>query len=141
MPNLNTKTRKFKRTKPAANAEISMLGEKMHYILLTLTVLIMFLILSSEDAQPAGVVKVKKRYHKNDVIKEEIPYNAKGQIHGIYRYYHNNGYLQMKVLFKNGAPNGLCQKYDKRGRLVKEITYKNGNITKEKDIAVVAAYG
>lgn len=112
----------------------------MHYILLIITVFIMFLILSSEDAQPSGVVKVKKRYHKNNIIKEEIPYNTKGEIHGIYRHYHNNGYLQMKVPFKNGLPNGLCQKYDHRGRLIKEITYKNGDIKKEKNIAI-NAYG
>ena len=104
----------------------------MHYILLTVTMLIMFYILSSQDAQPMGVVKIKKRYHKNDMVKEEIPYNIKGQIHGLYRYYHNNGYLELKALFKNGALHGLCQKYDHRGRLIKEMTYKNGTLVKEK---------
>ena len=104
----------------------------MHYILLTITVLVMFYILSSEDTQPTGVVRIKKRYHRNDMIKEEIPYNAKGQIHGIYRFWHDNGCLQLKARFKNGELNGLCQKFDSRGRLTKEITYKNGEVIKEK---------
>lgn len=42
----------------------------MHYILLTITMLVMFYILSSQDTQPMGVVRIKKRYHKNDMIKE-----------------------------------------------------------------------
>lgn len=106
----------------------------MHYILLTITVLIMFWILSSQDTQPAGVIKVKKRYHRNDMIKEEIPYNRDGQIHGIYRYWHNNGFLELKAIFKNGALNGLCEKFDNHGRLVKEVIYKNGSKVKEKVI-------
>ena len=104
----------------------------MHYILLTISMLVMFYILSSQDTQPMGVVRIKKRYHKNDMIKEEIPYNAKGKIHGIYRYWHNNGYLEVKAVFQNGTLNGLCQKFDHRGRLVKEIIYKNGVVAKEK---------
>lgn len=108
----------------------------MSYILLTITILIMFWILSSEDAQPQGVIKVKNRYHKNYMIKEQIPYNEEEQIHGIYRYWNNNGFLELKAIFKNGLLNGICEKFDKQGRLVKKIIYKNGNKIKEKTIKV-----
>lgn len=108
----------------------------MSYILLVVTILIMFWILSLEDNQPQGVVKVKNRYHTNYMIKEQIPYNENEQLHGIYRYWNNNGFLELKAIFKNGSLNGICEKFDRQGRLIKKITYKNGNKIREKAIKV-----
>ncbi|TQR57711.1 toxin-antitoxin system YwqK family antitoxin [Campylobacter troglodytis] len=106
----------------------------MIYVLLAITLVGLIFIVSGEEQQPKGVVRIKKKYHGNDMIKEEIPYNLDNQVHGIYRYWHDNGNIQLKAIFKNGYLNGLCQKYDKRGRLIKKITYKDGVKIKEKTI-------
>jgi len=54
------------------------------------------------------------------------PHNNKGQRHGVWQTYFNNGKLEYKGNYVNGSQHGLCEHYYDNGQLQSKGNYVNG---------------
>jgi len=55
--------------------------------------------------------------------KDKIPRNAKGQPHGVWEQYWNNGELAFKCVYINGNINGFDELYDWYGKPTEKNYY------------------
>ena len=68
---------------------------------------------------------VKRDYHSNGKLWEEIPYkNNKRE--GIGKWYYENGDLVNEIPYKNDKREGMTKWYYRNGNLESEEPYKNG---------------
>jgi len=52
-----------------------------------------------------------------NIKKDKEPYNAQGQRHGLWVWYHSNGSIFINAPFVNGENKGLCLEYNFNGSL------------------------
>jgi antitoxin component YwqK of YwqJK toxin-antitoxin module len=60
-------------------------------------------------------------------MQDKRPYNKKGEWHGYWETYHNNGQLDYKGLFINGYKFGLHELYYSNGELIYKGNYVDNN--------------
>ncbi|AQQ59943.1 hypothetical protein XJ32_07430 [Helicobacter bilis] len=68
---------------------------------------------------------VKRDYHSNGKLWEEIPYKN-GKREGIGKWYYENGDLVNEIPYKNDKREGMTKWYYRNGNLESETPYKNG---------------
>ncbi len=81
-------------------------------------------------------VGIERVYYDDGKIKEERPYNDKGEKEGVAKSFYQNGQVMLEIPYKNNRQNGVLKIWDINGDLVKERNIKNGysgeyNLTQE----------
>ena len=76
-------------------------------------------------------MKLEKKieYHPDGkTIKSVYVINRKGQLHGLYENYDEQGQLFMKCSYEKGKKNGSYEAYSKNGQMFLKCTYKKDKI-------------
>jgi antitoxin component YwqK of YwqJK toxin-antitoxin module len=73
---------------------------------------------------PNFEIKSFKEY-QNDILMKEENYNHKGQPHGLYRTWYENGQLFEESTYKNGKEHGSIRLWHHNGQLAEEFHFKN----------------
>jgi antitoxin component YwqK of YwqJK toxin-antitoxin module len=50
-------------------------------------------------------------------------YNEKGQRHGLWKFYFDNGQLWEKGTYVNGKPHGMWKHYNRDSKIKKQVFY------------------
>ena len=87
----------------------------------TLTIILIAFISLNVLAQEKSI-----KYYDNGNLKQEGFYDENGKGTGEWKFYHESGKIDAKVIFLNGFFNGLHEKYDKEGVLEYTQDYVKG---------------
>jgi antitoxin component YwqK of YwqJK toxin-antitoxin module len=74
------------------------------------------------------LIHKKKEMNTSEIRKENLInlYNDKGQSHGYWEYYYDNGQLEYKGNYVNGDKHGYWEDYHYNGQLYSKVNYVNG---------------
>lgn len=70
-----------------------------------------------------------KKYHDNGQLSSEGKYKD-GKQHGFWKYYYSTGELKSEGFCKDGLWKGFWKAYYRNGQLKSEGVYQNGNVWK-----------
>ncbi len=70
--------------------------------------------------------KLYVSYYPNGRIKEKIMVDENGKFDGMFEQYYPNGNLRVRSFLKKGDKHGRYSEYDENGKITKEERYKNG---------------
>jgi antitoxin component YwqK of YwqJK toxin-antitoxin module len=73
-----------------------------------------------------GCSKTERDYWKDGVLKSEIPYDARGEIHGTATWYYENGDPMVEATYKHGALDGKLVRWIRGGVKMTEDNYLDG---------------
>lgn len=77
--------------------------------------------------------EIKTFYDKEETkIREHYFVNEKGELHGVFEEYHDNGKLWLEWNFEKGKLHGVFKGYGKNGELLFEWNYENGELISDK---------
>jgi MORN repeat variant len=68
---------------------------------------------------------IKKHYHRNGQLREQVPMR-KGRRHGIVRAWHRNGVHASEEPYQNGLLHGVCRHWNESGRQLGEYRLIHG---------------
>ena len=66
-------------------------------------------------------------YYVNQHLQEEYSFLC-GSLHGIQKWYYENGVLAKVIPYSYGYRNGIAQGFDSTGNLIQEVTFKNDSM-------------
>ncbi len=69
---------------------------------------------------------VARYYHENGVPYAEIPF-LNGEKHGSFKLFRADGTIEQNLSYKNGKPHGLLQWHDSQGNLIQREVYIEGS--------------
>lgn len=72
--------------------------------------------------------KTEKSYYPNGKIKYILPENEAGQVHGVAKFWYDNGNLQLTGEYKDGVLDGKLCRYRENGIIETEDIYQNGKL-------------
>ncbi|MCU0370901.1 MAG: toxin-antitoxin system YwqK family antitoxin [Bacteroidales bacterium] len=73
-------------------------------------------------------VREDKSYYPNGKIKFRLPKNESGQLHGLARFWYENGNLELTGEYENGVLNGKLSRYRENGIIESEDIYVDGKL-------------
>ncbi len=78
----------------------------------------------AEDGRIIQLITYKKGFIVN---RERINrFDSQGNKHGNWKYFHDNGELQLECIYKHGLLNGYYKEYDREGKLLNAYKYVEG---------------
>jgi len=78
----------------------------------------------SENAELTPYIE----YHPNGNVWIKGQLDSKGQQEGIWEWFHENGNISCRTLYKEGNEDGIEELFDKQGNIIRTFLWKDGEL-------------
>lgn len=68
---------------------------------------------------------VERSYWENGTLQSALGYNDAGELHGLARWFYEDGALQQEAMYRNNHLHGTMKRYHRNGQLESIAHYKN----------------